>query len=413
MSIRSRVKFSLPSAITAIVAGLFALWFILRIASPSFAQLQFDDFSKQIAPGIIPPPPPSVTANPSSGTAPLSGVDITVNGGGSAGDTYNYSINCNHGDGIIDNSISQTSQSTYTVADLCSYNYPGTYTVLGDVTRYHTTDSGQSSVTQFALTTSVTVSAPAAPPAAPPPPPPGPTWMNPTQTPPGGNVLPPLDTGGLFTQKAGSLLLNNFLDVGEYIVARNLGLTGSGVQNALIVTSGRVGIKTANPDADFVVRGTTRLWGTSEPKQFNTSYTPTTDGLVVVSVDSGGGAKCQVSGGAGTEIVDGNTAQAAFSFPAIKGQPWSAGLVNLTSGTGSCFGSVTYYPFGVPEVAAGGAGTGGTTPPPPTSGTTIPPSTPGTFTVPPSVIQPPPSGTFTVPPPSSGPRVPPGGTLRF
>lgn len=399
---------SLPSIITAIVVGLFVSWIFARAAVTLPG-----GFDQVIA--LPPSPPPaSLVVSPSVGTVPLNGVDVTVSGGGSSGDTYVYSFNCIHGDGSLDMrypASGSTATSPYTAADLCNYPSAGTYTVLGDVTRYHTTSDGYSSVTNFALTTTVIVSDPGLPVPPPPPLPAGPLWLNPTQNPPGGNAPPPLDTGSIYTDKSSSLNLFGFL------VAKNIGLTGDGVTNALIIQPGKnVGFGTTNPQANVDIRGTVSLWGSRESKAFNTNYTPTSDGLVVVAVDSTGGAKCQASGGPGTEIVDSSTAQGTLSFPAIKGQVWNAGLINLTSGTGSCSGAVYYYPFGtgtsVAESAgAGGAGTG-TTPPPPTGTFDIPTDLPGTFAVPPQVLPTvPPPPTFSVPPQIAPPRISPG-TIR-
>lgn len=109
------------------------------------------------APFTITIPAGSVAASPSSGTAPLSGVDVTVNAGGVTGDRYVYKFNCNNGDGSYDLTTPTLAQSIHTALDLCNYSSPGTYTVLVDVTRYRTTSAGQQQVTNFALTTTVTV----------------------------------------------------------------------------------------------------------------------------------------------------------------------------------------------------------------------------------------------------------------
>jgi len=63
-------------------------------------------------------------------------------------------------------------------------------------------------------------------------------WSEPTQSPPGGNVPTPLNTGSTGQSKAGGLILN----------------TG-GAANGLIVANGRVGIGTASPKAALDVNG--------------------------------------------------------------------------------------------------------------------------------------------------------------
>jgi len=67
-------------------------------------------------------------------------------------------------------------------------------------------------------------------------------WSEPTQSPPGGNVPTPLNTGSTGQSKAGGLILN----------------TG-GAANGLIVANGNVGIGTTNPGTRLNVNGNIKI----------------------------------------------------------------------------------------------------------------------------------------------------------
>lgn len=99
------------------------------------------------------------------------------------------------------------------------------------------------------------------------------TWMNPTAPPPQNNAPEPLNASADLQQKSGGLII------------KNLALTASGVQNALLVPQGRVGIGTANPITNFDLRGGARIIGNycvgSCPVfEFGRDYRSTTDGFV-------------------------------------------------------------------------------------------------------------------------------------
>lgn len=73
------------------------------------------------------------TASPSTGTAPLSGVDFTVSVGGNAIGSIIYQIDCTN-NGSYERDISSNS-NPYTIADACDYAGGGNYTVKAAVTR--------------------------------------------------------------------------------------------------------------------------------------------------------------------------------------------------------------------------------------------------------------------------------------
>lgn len=70
----------------------------------------------------------SLTANPTSGVAPLNNVDATVTLGGSATGNARFRFNCNSGDSTYE-SDTTSNVNTKTVADLCDYASPGTYSL--------------------------------------------------------------------------------------------------------------------------------------------------------------------------------------------------------------------------------------------------------------------------------------------
>lgn len=358
---------SLPSIITAIFVGVFVSWVV------AFAQLD-----------VIPgrggdPPPASVTATPSSGVAPLNGVDVAVSGGGSNGDTFIFKFNCVHGDGSIDftyPSSGTTATNPYTAVDLCNYPSAGTYTVLADVTRYHTT-GGSTSVTNFALTTNVTVSAP--PPPAPTPPPPAPTppppapsgWMNPTADPVDGNPPAPLNAGSGAQEKAGDLTVSNLFagqlnatgDVSvsgtsnliQSVTAGNLALNSSNAYaNALLIPYGKVGIGTASPTANFDLRGTAHVIGDySANLQFNEPYRSTTDGFVAAYLHADNdGDICTMIGSTHSKSVWRASADNrsgtrlpydSILMPVRNFEIWQVDVNNVD---GSCSYGITFIPIG-------------------------------------------------------------------
>ncbi|MBU4350843.1 hypothetical protein L6250_02155 [Candidatus Parcubacteria bacterium] len=67
-----------------------------------------------------------LSASPSSGLAPLNGVDLIAQVSGSAAGDVTYKFDCTS-DSVWDR-ITTTSSTTYTAIDLCNYSNPGTYT---------------------------------------------------------------------------------------------------------------------------------------------------------------------------------------------------------------------------------------------------------------------------------------------
>jgi hypothetical protein len=76
----------------------------------------------------------SLAANPSSGTAPLNGVDLTANVSGSATGTINYKFDCTS-DGTWDFEVNNITSTAYTAVDLCNYPSAGNYTAKVRVER--------------------------------------------------------------------------------------------------------------------------------------------------------------------------------------------------------------------------------------------------------------------------------------
>lgn len=118
----------------------------------------------------------------------------------------------------------------------------------------------------------------------------GAIWANPTANPPGNNAQEPINVSSDLQQKSGGLIL------------KNIALTASGVQNALLIPSGRVGIGTANPVTTFDLRGGARVIGNycvgSCPVfQFGKDYRSTTDGFVAAYLYADNdGDICRISG---------------------------------------------------------------------------------------------------------------------
>ncbi|MBU3964746.1 hypothetical protein KJ562_03450, partial [Patescibacteria group bacterium] len=67
----------------------------------------------------------SLSANPSSGTAPLNGVDLTANVSGTATGNTRYRFDCTN-NGTYEGDYT-TSATSYTATDLCNYSSAGTY----------------------------------------------------------------------------------------------------------------------------------------------------------------------------------------------------------------------------------------------------------------------------------------------
>ncbi|MBI2622967.1 MAG: hypothetical protein HYW65_00110 [Candidatus Liptonbacteria bacterium] len=99
------------------------------------------DGGADACPAVPPPPPPTLsaalTATPSSGNAPLSGVVLRASAGGTAAGSVNYTFYCNRNDGGTNVAAGHTHKqdgvtaSSYSApADTCNsvYKTPGTYT---------------------------------------------------------------------------------------------------------------------------------------------------------------------------------------------------------------------------------------------------------------------------------------------
>ncbi|MBU4350842.1 hypothetical protein L6250_02150 [Candidatus Parcubacteria bacterium] len=69
----------------------------------------------------------SITAAPSSGRAPVNGVDLSATVSGTTTGNITYRFDCTN-DGVWD-ATQTTSQTTYTAIDLCNYTSPGVYGV--------------------------------------------------------------------------------------------------------------------------------------------------------------------------------------------------------------------------------------------------------------------------------------------
>lgn len=92
----------------------------------------------------------SLTANPNSGTAPLTGVDLTATVDGNAIGNIVYQFDCTN-DGSFEYTSAATPNTTYTATDVCNYASQGTYTAKVLVTRDGLTATA---------TTTINVSAP-------------------------------------------------------------------------------------------------------------------------------------------------------------------------------------------------------------------------------------------------------------
>jgi len=83
---------------------------------------------------IIPTLFVSLSANPSFGNAPLTGVDLTANVSGTATGTINYTFYCNRADESTEiysgwcKRIENTTETSYTAIDCCNFEEEGVYT---------------------------------------------------------------------------------------------------------------------------------------------------------------------------------------------------------------------------------------------------------------------------------------------
>lgn len=116
------------------------------------------------APILVTQPAPKtlfvdLTANPSSGTEPLNGVDLTATVSGTATGPITYKFDC-ASDGSWEKTIT-TSSNPYTAFDLCNYSAEGTYTAKVQATRENLTaeDTAQIQVEAGAKTLHVSISA--------------------------------------------------------------------------------------------------------------------------------------------------------------------------------------------------------------------------------------------------------------
>jgi hypothetical protein len=99
----------------------------------------------------------SLSANPSSGLAPLNNVDLTATVGGTATGPITYRFDCTN-DGTWDHTIT-TNTNPYTAVDLCNYSNPGNYTAKVRVERQNLSFEGITGILVEAPTVSVTLSA--------------------------------------------------------------------------------------------------------------------------------------------------------------------------------------------------------------------------------------------------------------
>jgi hypothetical protein len=100
----------------------------------------------------------TLSASPSSGSAPLNNVDLTANVSGTATGNITYKFDCTS-NGTWEKTIT-TSNTTYTAVDLCSYPNPGSYTAKVRVERDGLSFEGTVaiSVQQSAVLTDIKVS---------------------------------------------------------------------------------------------------------------------------------------------------------------------------------------------------------------------------------------------------------------
>jgi len=103
----------------------------------------------------------SLTANPSSGSAPLNGVDLTAGVGGTATGTINYTFYCNRSDTGTDITPGYAAKydgvtdNPKTAVSVCSYSSAGTYTAKVIVERGGAAAESRTGVTVSVLVPSV------------------------------------------------------------------------------------------------------------------------------------------------------------------------------------------------------------------------------------------------------------------
>ena len=97
----------------------------------------------------------SFTANPASGTAPLNGVDFTVDVGGTATGDIRYRFDCTN-DGSFEVDMT-TAEDPHTHVDACSYSSAGTYTALARVDRQGVSATGTTTITVTTPTATLNV----------------------------------------------------------------------------------------------------------------------------------------------------------------------------------------------------------------------------------------------------------------
>jgi photosystem II stability/assembly factor-like uncharacterized protein len=99
----------------------------------------------------------SLSANPSSGTAPLNDVDLTATVSGTATGDIIYKFDCTN-DGVYEKTATST-KTTYTATDLCDYALAGTYTAKVEAVREDLTATNTTTISVVVQTLSVSLSA--------------------------------------------------------------------------------------------------------------------------------------------------------------------------------------------------------------------------------------------------------------
>jgi photosystem II stability/assembly factor-like uncharacterized protein len=100
----------------------------------------------------------SLSANPNSGTNPLTGVDLTASVGGTATGNTVYKFDCNN-DGTFEHTSAAIAQTTYTATGLCTYSDPGLYTAKVEADRGGLVATDTTTITVTQRTISVALNA--------------------------------------------------------------------------------------------------------------------------------------------------------------------------------------------------------------------------------------------------------------